>query len=106
MHFEHMRKAEGGVDRLEEVVRASGSSDELVLLLRRGKDMSASSCGRRQAGQRTLLADCDPQGYASEMFITEPEIEFDSRSIIADPIPTENLNDVVKPRRRGWAARY
>ena len=41
------------------------------------------------AGNRTLLADCDPQANASEMFIPEDEIEFDFRSIIADRVPTE-----------------
>jgi len=34
-----------------------------------------------------LLADCDPQANASEMFVAEDEIEFDFRSIIADRVP-------------------
>jgi chromosome partitioning protein len=42
-----------------------------------------------EAGYRTLLADCDPQANASEMFIPEPEIEFDFRSIIKDKVPVE-----------------
>jgi chromosome partitioning protein len=42
-----------------------------------------------QSGHRTLLADCDPQANASEMFIPEPEIEFDFRSIIVDRVPAE-----------------
>jgi hypothetical protein len=32
------------------------------------------------------LADCNPRANASEMFIPEPEIEFDIRSIIADQV--------------------
>ena len=42
-----------------------------------------------ESGHRTLLADCDPQANASEMFIPEPEIKFDFRSIIADKLPVE-----------------
>jgi chromosome partitioning protein len=42
-----------------------------------------------RSGHRTLLADCDPQANASEMFILEPEIEFDFRSIIVDRVPAE-----------------
>lgn len=49
-----------------------------------------------EAGHRTLLADCDPQANASEMFILEPEIEFDFRSIIADKVPVEK---VIRPTR-------
>lgn len=48
------------------------------------------------AGRKTLLADCDPQANASEMFIPESEIEFDFRSIIVDQVPTEK---VVQPTR-------
>jgi chromosome partitioning protein len=44
-----------------------------------------------ELGHRTLLADCDPQANASEMFIPEPEIEFDFRSIIADKVPVEKV---------------
>lgn len=44
-----------------------------------------------ESGQRTLLADCDPQANASEMFIPEAEIEFDFRSIIADKVPVEKV---------------
>jgi len=44
-----------------------------------------------ESGQRTLLADCDPQANASEMFIPEAEIEFDFRSIIADRVPVEKV---------------
>ena len=29
-----------------------------------------------KSGRRTLLADCDPQANASEMFVPEAEIEF------------------------------
>ena len=43
------------------------------------------------SGSPTLLADCDPQANASEMFLTEDEIEFDFRSIIADRVPTEKV---------------
>lgn len=43
------------------------------------------------AGQRTLLADCDPQANASEMFIPEAEIEADFRSVIAEGIPAEKV---------------
>lgn len=42
-------------------------------------------------GHRTLLVDCDPQANASEMFIPEPEIEFDLRSIIAERTPVEKV---------------
>jgi chromosome partitioning protein len=42
-------------------------------------------------GYRILLADCDPQANASEMFIPENEIEFDFRSIIADRTPVEKV---------------
>jgi chromosome partitioning protein len=49
------------------------------------------SAGLARAGQRTLLADCDPQANASEMFIPEHEIKFDFRSIIADRVPTEQV---------------
>jgi chromosome partitioning protein len=51
-----------------------------------------------ESGQRTLLADCDPQANASEMFIPETEIEFDFRSIIADKVPVEK---VVRSTRIG-----
>jgi chromosome partitioning protein len=44
-----------------------------------------------KAGRRTLLADCDPQANASEMFIPEQEIEFDLRSIIAERVPTDKV---------------
>jgi chromosome partitioning protein len=47
-------------------------------------------------GQQTLLADCDPQANASEMFIPEAEIEFDFRSIIAEGVPAEKA---VRPTR-------
>jgi len=43
------------------------------------------------SGSPTLLADCDPQANASEMFLTEDEIEFDFRSIIADRVLTEKV---------------
>src|SRR6266496_4353613 len=43
------------------------------------------------SGYPTLLADCDPQANASEMFLAEDEIEFDFRSIIADRVPTEKV---------------
>ena len=49
-----------------------------------------------EAGHHTLLADCDPQANASEMFIPEPEIEFDFRSVIADKVPVEK---VIRPTR-------
>jgi chromosome partitioning protein len=48
------------------------------------------------AGHRTLLADCDPQANASEMFIPETEIEFDFRSIIANGVPADK---VIRPTR-------
>jgi chromosome partitioning protein len=48
------------------------------------------------AGQRTLLADCDPQANASEMFIPEAEIEFDFRSIIAESVLVDK---VIRPTR-------
>jgi chromosome partitioning protein len=44
-----------------------------------------------KSGHSTLLADCDPQANASEMFLAENEIEFDFRSIIADRVPTEKV---------------
>lgn len=43
------------------------------------------------AGHRTLLADCDPQANASEMFIPEQEIQFDFRSIIANGVPADKV---------------
>lgn len=49
------------------------------------------SAALAQAGHRTLLADCDPQANASEMFIPEEEIEFDFRSIIAERVPVEKV---------------
>jgi chromosome partitioning protein len=42
-------------------------------------------------GHPVLLADCDPQANASEMFLAEAEIEFDFRSIIAEKVPTEKV---------------
>jgi chromosome partitioning protein len=48
------------------------------------------------AGQQTLLADCDPQANASEMFVPEAEIEFDFRSIIAEGTPADK---VIRPTR-------
>jgi chromosome partitioning protein len=48
------------------------------------------------AGYRTLLCDCDPQANASEMFIPEPEIQYDFRSIIADKVP---VSEVIRPTR-------
>jgi chromosome partitioning protein len=44
-----------------------------------------------RSGYPTLLADCDPQANASEMFLDEGAIEFDFRSIIADRVPTEKV---------------
>jgi chromosome partitioning protein len=63
-----------------------------------GKSTSAVNlaAGLAHAGQRTLLADCDPQANASEMFIPEAEIEFDFRSIIAEGVPAEKA---VRPTR-------
>jgi len=42
-------------------------------------------------GNRTLLVDCDPQANASEMFIPEPEITRDMRSVIAERIPVAEV---------------
>ncbi len=42
-------------------------------------------------GYRTLLADCDPQANASEMFIPEREIEHDFRSVIAEKVPIDKV---------------
>lgn len=58
-----------------------------------GKSTSAVNIAASLAasGYRTLLADCDPQANASEMFIPEPEIQFDFRSIIADRVPVEKV---------------
>jgi chromosome partitioning protein len=58
-----------------------------------GKSTSAVNIAASLAasGYRTLLADCDPQANASEMFIPEPEIENDFRSIIADRVPVEKV---------------
>jgi chromosome partitioning protein len=52
--------------------------------------VNVAACLAR-AGHATLLADCDPQANASEMFLAEDEIEFDFRSIIADRVPTEKV---------------
>ena len=49
-----------------------------------------------QSGARTLLADCDPQANASEMFIPEDEIQGDMRSIIVERRP---LGEVIQPTR-------
>jgi chromosome partitioning protein len=58
-----------------------------------GKSTSAVNIAASLAasGYRTLLADCDPQANASEMFVPEPEIEYDFRSIIADRVPVEKV---------------
>jgi chromosome partitioning protein len=63
-----------------------------------GKSTSAVNlaAGLAGGGYQTLLADCDPQANASEMFIPEPEIQSDFRSIIADHVPTEQ---VIRPTR-------
>jgi chromosome partitioning protein len=52
--------------------------------------VNVAACLAR-SGRPTLLADCDPQANASEMFLAEDEIEFDFRSIIADRVPTEKV---------------
>src|SRR5512134_359884 len=49
------------------------------------------SAGLAHTGRRTMLVDCDPQANASEMFISEEEIEFDLRSIIAERVPVEKV---------------
>ena len=52
--------------------------------------VNVAACLAR-SGRPTLLADCDPQANASEMFLAEDEIEFDFRSIIAEKVPTEKV---------------
>ena len=54
------------------------------------------SAALAHAGHRTMLADCDPQANASEMFIPEAGIELDLRSIIAERVPIEK---VIRPTR-------
>ncbi|WP_141566580.1 ParA family protein [Pseudonocardia sp. N23] len=58
-----------------------------------GKSTSAVNVAAALArrGHRTLLVDCDPQANATEMFISEDEVEFDLRSIIAERVPVEKV---------------
>jgi chromosome partitioning protein len=58
-----------------------------------GKSMTCVnlSAGLASTGARVLLVDCDPQANSSEMFLSEDEIEFDLRSIIAERVPTEKV---------------
>jgi chromosome partitioning protein len=63
-----------------------------------GKSTSAVNLAASLAftGRRTLLADCDPQANASEMFIAEDDIEFDFRSVIAEGVP---IDKAIRPTR-------
>jgi ATPases involved in chromosome partitioning len=58
-----------------------------------GKSTTAVNlaAGLALSNYRVLLADCDPQANASEMFIPENEIAGDFRSIIAGRQPTEEV---------------
>jgi chromosome partitioning protein len=47
-------------------------------------------------GHAVLLVDCDPQGNASEMFLTEDEIAGTLRSVIAERVP---VREVIRPTR-------
>lgn len=58
-----------------------------------GKSTSAVNVAAALArlGYPTLLVDADPQANASEMFLREPEIEYDLRSVIADRTPIDKV---------------
>jgi chromosome partitioning protein len=64
-----------------------------------GKSFTAVNlaAGMAQAGWRTLLTDCDPQGNSTSMFDPDDDVEFDIYDLIADPdIP---ISKVIRKTR-------
>lgn len=63
-----------------------------------GKSFTAVNlaAGMAQAGWRTLLVDCDPQGNSTSMFDPDDDVEFDIYDLIAEGTP---IKKVIRPTR-------
>src|ERR1700681_3666027 len=63
-----------------------------------GKSFTAVNlaAGLAQAGWRTLLTDCDPQGNSTSMFDPDDDVEFDIYDLIREEMP---ISKVIRSTR-------